>query len=155
MPRRWLLTMLILVGVTLLVLRPELRSNRADEIKPQVFTLTTGSTRRVADGRAQIWLGKIETEYSVPGGGVSPAVEIEVNCDGRIYRAWAVQEQTSDEFCGCRVRLVETLDTTPPTARIEIIWRPDYTPNLQSATQPIGSGSRSKQNSASRSARKR
>lgn len=148
MPRRWLLTMLIIVGVTLLAVRPELRSNRADEIKPEVFTLTTGSPRRVSDGRAQIWLSKVEAAAELPGGGVGPAAEVEVNCNGRSYRAWAVSEKQSDELCGCRFRLRETLDTSPPTARIEITARPDYTPNLQAASQPMTSSSRAKRASA-------
>jgi hypothetical protein len=134
MPRRWLLTMLALVGVTLIALRAELRSSESAEIKPQLFTLTEGSARRVADGRARLWLDAVDTEHGAPGTGVVPAARVEIDCLGRTYTVWATA-RVGEEFCGCRVRLVEAIDTTPPSATIEVTSRPDYRPPVQAASQ--------------------
>ena len=143
MPRRWLLTMVALVGVTLIALRPGLRPDESTQIKPQLFTLTEGSARRVADGRARLWLGAVELDHSVPGAGVTPAARVELDCLGETYTAWATPDTPSEEVCGCRVRLVEALDTTPPSAIIEVISTPDYRPPVQAASQ-TGSGSRNR-----------
>jgi len=140
MPRRWLLTMVALVGVTLFALRPGLHPDESAEIKPQLFTLTTGSARRVADGRAQLWLGAVDLEHSMAGAGVTPAARVELDCFGETYTAWATADVPSEEVCGCRVRLVEALDTSPPSAILEVIWNPDYKPPVQAASQSAGSG---------------
>ena len=140
MPRRWLLTMVALVGVTLIALQPGLHPDESTEIKPQLFTLTTGSARRVADGRAQLWLGAVDLEHSVAGAGVTPAARVELHCLGETYTTWATEDRPGDEVCGCRVRLVEALDTSPPSAIIEVTWDPGYKPPIQAASQSAAAG---------------
>lgn len=134
MPRRWLLTMVALVGVTLIALRPELRPSESAETKPQLFTLTEGSARRVADGRARLWLDTVDRAHTVSGGAVVTAARVDLDCLGRTYTVWATA-QPGEEICGCRVRLVEAIDTTPPSATIEVISTPNYRPVVQAATQ--------------------
>jgi hypothetical protein len=82
-----------------------------------------------------LWLGTVSLEHSVPDGGVKPAARVELDCLGETYTAWATVDTPSEELCGCRVRLVEALDTTPPSAIIEVTSMPDYRPPVQAASQ--------------------
>ncbi len=135
MPRLWLLTIVAVVLVTLIALRPELRSHGSDRIEPQTFTVTTGGTRTVAQGRAQIWLSAVRFDHRTEQGDVTSAAEIEMTCRGETFKEIAVLGMPWKEICGCRVRLVEVLDTRPPSVRMEVTWMADAGSSLQSASQ--------------------
>lgn len=100
-------------------------------VEVETVALTTGATRMVADGRVQLWLGAVgaSSRDSV----TVDAVEIELNCDDHQHKTRAVSSHPSKVMCGCQVRLVEVLDTRPPSARLEITWSNRFNPNLQAA----------------------
>ena len=137
--KRTLFGLIVFLVVCIFAIYSTLRT-RTETIEPQSVTLSTGSTKRVADGRAQIWLGEVGTHND--GARLVAAVEFELECSGTNFYGWAVGERPSDEMCGCRVRLVEILDTRPPSATLEISWTDPYTPNLQAASQSSQSGRR-------------
>ena len=107
MPRRWLLTIVAVVTVTLIALRPELRYQDSDEIKPETFTVTTGGTRAIAQGSAQIWLSRVDLGNSSDEGASKPAAIFELTCGGKTYRGRALVDEPGTELCGSRVRLIE------------------------------------------------
>lgn len=135
MPRRWLLTILAVVTVTLIVLRPELRYHGSDEIKPETFTVTTGGTRVVAQGRAQLWLSRVDLDALSEDGQNVPAAEFELTCNGKTFKGRALVNETAREFCGCRVRLVEVIDTDPPSVRFEVSTAVSDQGGVQAASQ--------------------
>jgi len=156
MPRRWLIALAAIVGITLLVVGIGSGSGDDKSVQPQVFTLITGSARRVADGRAQIWLSRVNPAHRQKNGTIGPAAEVELTSSGESVKTWAVPGALSNEVFGCRVRLMETLDTRPPSARIEVALSSDYNPRIQSAAQMRGqrSSARHKPRSRSRSRRR-
>jgi len=98
--------------------------------------MSTGSTRRVSKGRAQIWLGEVDAAYSDQGRLV-PAAEFEFECQGKILKGWAIKRRPSEEICGCRVRLLEDLGTSPPSVRLEVSWTKEFDPDLQAASEAL------------------
>jgi len=100
--------------------------------EPQILTMVAGSTRLVADGRAQIWLGKVLD--STPN---DIAIEFELNCEGQSFKGHAIKGSPGQTICGCRVVLLETLDTEPPSVRLQVSWTSDFTANLQAASQAV------------------
>jgi len=123
------------VVVAVFAVWPSLRA-RHDSPRPEVVTLSTGATKRVANGRAQVWLGEI-VAIPTESGQLAEGVEFEITCGGETFFAEAITDGPGKPICGCYVRLVETLDTRPPSARLEITWSDAYTPNLQAASQAI------------------
>jgi len=134
--KRWLLGLAVFVALALAAIYPTLRSAEPVYPEPETLTLTTGSTKRVAGGRAQLWLSDV-TGGLDPRGSVIDAVSVELSCAGVSYPTWAVTSGYSEPLCGCRVRLVEVLDTRPPSARLEVIWTGNDTAprQIQAASQ--------------------
>jgi len=97
------------------------------------LTLVTGATKRVAGGSAQIWMGEIDETHSSENG-FEPAAEFELTCAGQSFPGWAVMSAHSEEMRGFRIRLLEQLDTSPPSARIEVTWSFTLPTNQQAAS---------------------
>ena len=134
MPRRWLLTIVAVVAVTLIALRPELRYHDSDEIKPESFTVTTGGTRVIADGRAQIWLNRVDLKARSEQGALHPVAEFELVCGGETHKKRIPVNTIGREICGCHIRLVEIYDTTPPSVRFEISRNVEEGAEVQAAS---------------------
>ena len=135
MPRRWLLTIVAVVAVTLIALRPELRYHGGDEIKPESFTVTTGGTRVIGEGRAQIWLNSVDLEAQSEQGSPQPVAEFELMCGGETHKGRIPVNTIGREICGCRIRLVEIYDTTPPSVRFEVSRNFEKGADVQAASQ--------------------
>lgn len=106
-------------------------------------TLSTGATKRVAEGRAQLWLGEVNGAHETSDGKVKPAVEFELTCGETTQYGWAFVGESTDEICGFRVQLIEQLDTVPPSARLKVSWSQDVD-NLQAASQAFSHNDRSR-----------
>ena len=128
---RHLFGLAALIVVAALFAYPQFRDRQATDVQPELIRLTTGSTQRIADGRAQIWLGEIDARSDDDG--MATAVAFEVVYDGQSFHGWAIEDRFSGAVGGCRVRLVRALDTVPPSAEIEVTWKDGFTPNLQAA----------------------
>jgi hypothetical protein len=142
MHRRWLLGLALFLALAVVSVYPSIRSSDPEYPEPETLTLTTGSTKRVAGGRAQLWLSEVSGGLG-PKGTVVDAVSVEFSCAGVSYPTWAVTSGYSEPLCGCRVRLLEVLDTRPPSARLEVIWTGNNPPPrlIQAASQSSAPGS--------------
>jgi len=124
MRRRWLFGLVVFLALVVFAVYPSVHSSRTANPAPESVTLTAGSTKRVAGGRAQLWLSEVTSEVG-PGDTAIDAVSVELSCAGETYPTSAVVSSYSEPLCGCVVRLVEVLDTRPPSARLEVIWTAD------------------------------
>lgn len=109
---------------------PMMQGAGSDE--PEVIRLSTGGTKKVAEGRAQLWLGEIDVRYGSEG--LVDAAAYELSCDGETFRGWVTEEEATPLMRGCQLRLIEVLDTTPRSARFEVSWTDPSTPGLQAAS---------------------
>ncbi len=134
MARRRLATLIVIAAITAIVALGAFR-DRSPAPSAQVLTLVTGSPRRIADGRAQIWLSRVRRADADTSVAATDVAEVELVAAGQTERLVAVPDRESDEVFGCRVRLLETLDTHPPAARLVVTVSRDYVPRIQSAAQ--------------------
>ncbi|KGF72054.1 hypothetical protein DO97_13150 [Neosynechococcus sphagnicola sy1] len=89
---------------------------------PEVVTVTTGASRRVANGRAELWLGEVSESWRDDLNGIVDSAQIELNCNGQAYPQTVFNDKPSEVTCGVQVRLVEIPQLNPPKARLEILW---------------------------------
>lgn len=139
MPRRWLLATVAVVFVTLIALRPELRPGGDDTSKPEIVTVTVGGTRVVAQGRAQVWLAQVG--HDARSG--TPNADLEITCEGESFPARIALGARPADACDCWIRLVEVLETEPPSVRLDIQWERSGAVRLQAASQFSPPGRRS------------
>lgn len=130
-----LFSLTILTLVAIIAIWPSFHDNN-DKPRPEVITLSTGSTKRVANGRAQLWLGEV-VSVPVSGGRFEQGAQFEITCDGKTFYGEAISTPPKKPLCGCFVRLVEALETSPPSVRLEIRSSDTVPPNLQAASQAL------------------
>lgn len=119
--KHWLLGFAVFVALALLAVYPSIRSAEPVYPAPETVTLSTGNTKRVAGGRAQLWLSDVASSVD-PHGKAVDAASVELSCAGVSYLTSAVVTGYSEPLCGCRVRLIQVHDTRPPSATFEVIW---------------------------------
>ena len=108
--------------ITLALVYPLLRSQRSGSRSPQVITISSGSFKKVAGGRAEIWLGQVDSFWREDLDRLVDSAQFELKCAGEVFVGFAFEDQASREICGCQVRLVQTIDKSPPSAVLEITW---------------------------------
>jgi len=88
----------------------------------ETVEMISGSYRTVADGRAEILIGKIGDVPSEEQGLTVDAVEVEVTCaeERRVVRA--TDDQLTEPVCRVQLQLVEITNWSPGKARLKVVW---------------------------------
>ena len=88
----------------------------------QVVDMNTGSYRTVADGRAEIWIGVLDSQWREDIERMMDTVEIEIRCGAERRVVWVSTDKLTEQVCGVQLQLVEITTWSPPKAKIKVVW---------------------------------
>jgi hypothetical protein len=88
----------------------------------QIVEMTTGSFRAVADYRAEIWIGKFDSQWREDLERMMDTIEIEIRCGAESQLVAVSGDRLTEPVCGVQVQLVEITSWNPPRAKIRVVW---------------------------------
>lgn len=93
-----------------------------DTVDEETVEMISGSYRTVADGRAEILIGRFGDQWREDLGLEVDAVEVKVTCAEEEVVVWVFEDQPTQPVCRVQLQVVEFVTWTPPKVRVRVIW---------------------------------